>query len=288
MARDPTKTGKLRQMFRGEAQRKLRTLLTATREMLVEQNALGNVHHPMMLIGFFRQQLPSEQGGKLEIFTRWFNNAIYSILVQDGRWLQEHAYRAYGHGLRAGEQWSKRPLASNPGDLFLKFYRNELEGIADVTVQQVTRAISNGLLNREAPATIYRRVVAVSIKTTEPRLRALGHQIIVQMHNLGIAAQLKSVGVTQVNVIPETLAPRFAFPRRDAIKDQEEVNILTAGDDDVCDECEDYAEAGPYELEDVEAELPLHPNCRCAWVPTYDMRFAINRVRREKELEAEE
>jgi hypothetical protein len=50
------------------------------------------------------------------------------------------------------------------------------------------------------------------------------------------------------------------------------VGVLTAGDDLVCQECEDYADDAPYEIDDV--ELPLHPRCRCAVFPWTDKRFA--------------
>ena len=45
------------------------------------------------------------------------------------------------------------------------------------------------------------------------------------------------------------------------------VNILTAGDDDVCLECEDLADDGPYEIDEAEILIPAHANCRCAFVP---------------------
>lgn len=283
---DPTHTSKLRQAFRGEAQRRIRTLLSAVQNMLVEQDALGNINHPMMLVSFFRQALPSAAGQQLDVFTRWFNSAIYATVVQNGVWLNEHARRAFAHGLHEAEQrWTKKPMLAQPDDVYARFYHNELEGIADATVQQVSRAISTGLINRENGRALYRRVTAVTTKILEPRLYALGHQLIVQQHNLGLLMQLRAAGETQVGVIPES---RQRLPKRDGFSDQEEVNVITAGDEDVCDDCNDYAEGGPYEIDDVESVLPMHPNCRCAWVPTTDLRFAINRVRTLAELEAEE
>jgi hypothetical protein len=47
----------------------------------------------------------------------------------------------------------------------------------------------------------------------------------------------------------------------------EEVNVQTAGDDRVCDECNDIADAGPYTLDEADFILPVHPNCRCSPVP---------------------
>jgi 8-oxo-dGTP pyrophosphatase MutT (NUDIX family) len=45
-----------------------------------------------------------------------------------------------------------------------------------------------------------------------------------------------------------------------------EVDVLTAGDNDVCDECQDISDSGPYSLDEAEALIPAHPNCRCAFV----------------------
>lgn len=50
----------------------------------------------------------------------------------------------------------------------------------------------------------------------------------------------------------------------------EEVNVQTAGDDRVCDECDDIAAAGPYSLDEAEDLIPAHPNCRCTFVPAVD------------------
>jgi hypothetical protein len=47
----------------------------------------------------------------------------------------------------------------------------------------------------------------------------------------------------------------------------EYVNVLTAGDDLVCQVCEDISEEGPYSLDEAQGLIPAHPNCRCAFVP---------------------
>ena len=52
------------------------------------------------------------------------------------------------------------------------------------------------------------------------------------------------------------------------------VNVLTAGDDRVCIDCEDIAEGGPYEINAARDLIPAHPNCRCAFIPFGDKRFA--------------
>jgi hypothetical protein len=51
------------------------------------------------------------------------------------------------------------------------------------------------------------------------------------------------------------------------------VTILTAGDDRVCDEC-DSLEGLTFTIEEARRLIPVHPNCRCVFVPTNDKRFA--------------
>ena len=60
-------------------------------------------------------------------------------------------------------------------------------------------------------------------------------------------------------------------------EEQEEmtlVNVLTAGDDKVCQDCEDIAADGPYDIAQARGLIPAHPNCRCAFIPFGDKRFA--------------
>ena len=49
----------------------------------------------------------------------------------------------------------------------------------------------------------------------------------------------------------------------------EEVEIVTSGDELVCDECEYMASNNPYSITEVSDILPVHPNCRCGVIPVY-------------------
>lgn len=53
-------------------------------------------------------------------------------------------------------------------------------------------------------------------------------------------------------------------PREDGFfREGELVNIVTMGDDRVCEFCIELAEANPYTIEEARAQLPHHINCRC-------------------------
>lgn len=54
----------------------------------------------------------------------------------------------------------------------------------------------------------------------------------------------------------------------------ENVNVRTAGDDDVCPVCEAISEEGPYTINSARALIPAHVHCRCVFTPADDARFA--------------
>lgn len=54
----------------------------------------------------------------------------------------------------------------------------------------------------------------------------------------------------------------------------ENVNVRTAGDENVCPICEGIAEDGPYSVNTARSLIPAHPHCRCVFVPADDARFA--------------
>ena len=58
------------------------------------------------------------------------------------------------------------------------------------------------------------------------------------------------------------------------IEEGEDVDVITAGDNLVCEVCEDISLDGPYELDEAEGLIPAHNRCRCAFVPLADRRFA--------------
>jgi hypothetical protein len=63
-----------------------------------------------------------------------------------------------------------------------------------------------------------------------------------------------------------SIAHRKAL-RAAAAAGEEEVNVLTAGDDRVCQACQAISNAGPYPIDEAMDLIPAHPRCRCAYVP---------------------
>jgi hypothetical protein len=279
---DPTGTGKLRSRFRAEAQLRYRRLLSTTRAMLVSQDPLA-----MLKTGTDEQ--------KLQAFANWFSGMAYHVVVAGGTWMRPHLDAAYASGVEAGGKQTgvRTPLAINP--VFYEAARVELEGIVDFATQRVVRASVEGITRGLSSTVVYRSVLTAA-RAAEPRLNMLANQFVVALHNEALLDQFKAAGVARVGLIPEHL-PRKPVTT-DAAKGpgsrggksastigriqkvQSEldklgtVEVLTAGDNDVCDECEAIAANGPYDIEEAYGLIPAHPNCRCAFVPSEDARYA--------------
>jgi hypothetical protein len=279
-ASDPTETGRQRSAFRAVARQRVARFLALLKQTLVDQDMMG-AYSPEPTIHPLAPEV-SDLATRLKVLTNYVNQLAYNVIVEEGRWLRPVMDRAFVSGMQYGTRWA--PMTYERVEpAYYQFARNELEGIADALVQQVSRVLHQSLMRDELPREAVARVRAIALRIEEQRLYALGHMLIVHQHNLGRIAQIKAAGSLRVGIVAE----RRHVPRRfgDALRPGE-YEVLTAGDDDVCPECEEYAANGPYEHDDI--DIPLHVNCRCAAVPVEDERFANTRAEREAAAAAEE
>jgi hypothetical protein len=306
MAFDPTNTKRLRSRFRAEAQSRLLKFLRITREVLVAQDFLGlNRIAPVFQLHSF-SNLADQQ--KLSMFSDWFTATAYSVLVGDGSWLTPNLQQAYASGLKAGATLLKTDIAlTSLNEMFQQAALHETQGITDALIQRASRAVADGLLKKQKVTQIFRGIQDAFSKVAEPRLNAMCNQFIVAVHNEARLDQFKNAGVKRVGLIPESQPPKsqqrvmggFRDARRTgpgsrisrlftpsastigriarvqrSLEALHQVNVLTAGDDKVCPQCEAIAEDGPYEINEASGLIPAHANCRCAFVPAEDARFA--------------
>jgi hypothetical protein len=251
----------------------LNTLLRLTRSGLVDHDMLGL--RPLQLQGLQLFTPSSGKGDKLRQFADWLAGAMTTIFLSDHQWLTTQLQLAYASGQRAAERFTKRPAEAYVDDSFQQQAVHELEGIIAATVQQASRSVAASIRTRAKPRVAYNMVSGIVKKIAGRRLDQLCNHFTVLLHNQARLDEFKRLGVRQIGVIPERLPGPVVRDHAHAgcrFHDLELVEILTAGDDLVCNECEDYADSGPYDIDEV--ELPLHLECRCAYVPTDDARFA--------------
>lgn len=285
---DPTQTTTVRQDFRQRLSARTRDVRGAVRQQIegtqpesatVAEIAAGGVAGLAVIetVGAFR---------------RWLSRLFESLVVgpaaltsvrRGTHWTAPFVRRSYETGLRQaraslrardydvpdraprtvmGEARHQQAL----GDLYEQTYL-DLEDAVENTQQEVRRAITDGgfvareaddVAKRELVETINERISANMGKRFQPFAASAP----VRSANQAAIQSYLAAGVEEVGIEPETTTD-----------DEQDVDWITAGDDNVCLECKRLALEAPYKLADViagDAPRPIrdsHLVCRCFLLP---------------------
>jgi hypothetical protein len=191
--------------------------------------------------------------------------------------------------------------SSGRADAIVALAQIELQGATDAMVHLAGREVASALLIKAPPRRIYQAIVGKIDAIGKVRLRALASTYIVRAFNEAKLDVYEASGIALVGTIAETRPPHGShdhslhdapakirkrpppkrrFKTKPGAAEQAKierreakltklglVEVLTAGDDDVCDICEGISEAGPYTIDQARSLIPAHPNCRCAFIP---------------------
>lgn len=290
---DPTRTKTLRSQYQAEMYNRFRRVKGLIRETVASNDALelsdssrspsspGVQADPRDLFPF-----PTDEE-KVDAFIEWLKGAeddeILEVIRRSGGrvsregWQDVYVRRAYGSGVRHADRRLREAGIALPEDdlaqifarpvhaetLGLLFTRNfqELQGITDAMDQEISRVLvegfSQGWNPRRMASEINGRVDAVGLT----RARTLARTETIRAHN---EAALRRYG--------EVLGPDAEVTAR--------VEWLTAGDNRVCPICQGL-EGVVMGLERARGMIPIHPNCRCAWIPVLRSENAAVRGRVE-------
>ncbi len=215
----------------------------------------------------------------VQAFQAWMDETLRQVVLgYDGTWTGKYV----AEGAAVGVQRAQRlvPLGSprNRTPVVQSITVTELQGIIEAVSQQAVRAFGTGLLTSQSAPAVARSINSVMDRVGRTRSRALAEFMVVRAHAAATLDVFRAGGVALVGTRAEG-GPHQARVAHDAKKKKwaepdDLVEVLTAGDDLVCPVCEDISDEGPYTLDDAEGLIPAHPNCRCAFVPADDARFA--------------
>jgi len=305
--RDPTKSTGLRKRGRTLVARRVFNLHRSLRGAIQQNDAIGLRGRENMLPGNIVAWLESNQN-KLTRGEMMVREVIGQELTSPPNWLWQLMSEAVQQGVWQVERELKSQLdhidPTDLGDTHGYAATAEVIGIAQDTERRLIRHAVHAVEKKMTPEVLMREVRATLEKITKLRLNLLVNTAVVRAVNHGKLFAYQGIGVKQVGINPEWVSPkkahshlvRDAKPRgtiavqtvaellatlgalseaqAEAEEKVELVQVLTAGDDRVCDDCNDIAEDGPYEIEEARDLIPAHPNCRCAFVPFGDKRFA--------------
>lgn len=245
---DPTNTGVIRKSWKMGITKLFRTAETRIKSLIKGSEGVGlDQQH-------YRDLLENVMGGQ--------------------EWFGKYVVRAYRRGLDDATQ----RLGSN---MKFPFVESDVSTMRDVAsrVQFDLSVIADELSKQIADAVKASVTVPEALSRASERISAIGiarAQTVAAVHTIGTHARA-SLNYYKRSGIKYVGADIEAVPHRHRMGDAEELlQFATAGDNLVCPECEDM-EGQIFTIEEAEGVIPVHPNCRCAWIPIREPSGRFNK-----------
>ena len=293
---DPTRTTSLRNVFARDMQRRFRELKTVIVKTIEEDDCFGLKTNKIA-----RYQLTSSgklafsfprSADKVTAFMSWVKEQQGKGLLtvrhipQLGKaaeqpWTNMYIEDSYKRGvIRARYEMNKAGLKipsmeatggimasmSTPfhldrvGLLYSRVF-NDLKGITNAMDTQISRVLSQGIADGDNPRLLARKLVATIDGT------GLGELGIKDSLGRYIPATRRAEMLARTEVVrahSEATLQEYKNWQVEGVFVQAE--FMTAGDDRVCAICESLI-GKTYTIEEASGIIPVHPLCRCAWIP---------------------
>ena len=280
---DPTRTTLLRRKFIVDMSKRFRSLQKAITELVVKDDVFGLDDLPgkveLRKEGLTVLQEPRAfqfltNPQKVRAYQKWLQQQIDTkILTVDGMgkpWTATYIESAYKKGmLRAYTDANRLKLATDKPDFYLgsreQFLSSafgqpellskiellslrafdQLKGVTTTMSSQMSRILAEGLSRGDGSAKIARTLNKSVATLSRARSRMIARTEIINAHAEGQLDSFEMQGIKEVGAI---------------------VEFSTAGDERVCAECSSM-EGEIFTIDKARGMIPLHPNCRCAWIP---------------------
>lgn len=270
---DPSRTTMLRRKFVTEMNKRFREIKRLIKQFLVTDDELGLKPRTPGLEGLQRTYAFATNPQKTKAFRDWLQIQIDAkVLTVDGfgkPWTNTYIDSAYRKGyVRAYADANPPAVAGTPDffqggqqqfikDAFAQpetlsklemLFTRTFEDLKDVTGSmsaQMNRILTDGIAHGDGPEQISREMNNAIDKLTRTRARVIARTEIINAHSEGQLDSFERLGIDELNL---------------------QVEWLTAGDDRVCVACQEMA-GQVFSVKEARGLIPLHPNCRCAWIP---------------------
>lgn len=275
--RDPTRTAGLRRSYGAELRRRLERLKHLIWQTVVMHDALYlDTRHDLRVLGRKgpgkKYEWPIDLDGKTTAFIEWLQDVVdddvLGIEVSEGNrvvarsaWQNLYVRSAYSRAIEAATQALQRSgldvgatgleavfgAAIHADTLAMLYTRNFrlLSGITDAMAAGISRELTMGLAQglgaREVAALLNKQVEGIGIR----RALVLARTEMVHAYSEASLNRYQEFGIKGVTAM---------------------VEFSTSGDDKVCDDCAHLEKRG-FTIVDARGVIPVHPNCRCAWLP---------------------
>jgi len=262
---DPTRTKTLRTRYAQKLRGRFAAINTEIRAGVRERDVLGlgDETTTEALTSPLPSQFPERRDRQIETFDAWLQRQMDDeVLTAVGPNQNQYVRSGYQAGLRHADTTARKAGIDVPGnevvatiqrpihrdELQLIYTRDysELEGITQAVSQQSNRVLAEGLASGAGPTDIARDLTDRVDKIGKTRATTLARTSIVDTFNAAALNRFDELAVDGVTVKAEH---------------------VTAGDSRVCPECANL-EGETYTIEKARGRIPVHPRCRCTWIPT--------------------
>lgn len=306
--RDPTRTTVLRNLFTREVRRRFRRLTDLIRRAVIEEDVFGLLDAEARITRLQTGQTPGRRqfafprdSRKVSAFMDWLDRMVQAEVLDvrefsqigegvERAWTNQYIYDSYARGVQRARYQLRQagfdvpPLSATGGLgvslatpfhvdrvglLFTRVF-NELRGITAAMDQSISRILSVGLAQGDHPRVLARRLVKTITGPTLDLTDTLGRFIparrraeilarteIIRAHAHGQLQEYANWGVEGVTVQAEWITAGYG----------------------VCPQCQ-ALEGERFSIDVARNMLPLHPQCRCAWLPwSAEVEARLERLR---------
>lgn len=302
----PTRTKTIQRDYAAEMYKRFRRLKGVVRATIAENDAFGlgsgdrtrrgdAFERDVDDVRFDFQARPTRgydfptSGEKVDAFlddlAEWEDDEILSVIRRDRRgrvverddWQNIYIRRSYGKGVefadaRLREQGVPPAQAASMAEVFqvpihadavgMLYTRNfrELQGITDAMDQEISRVLARGFAEGWNPRKMASEVNDRVEKVGLTRARTLARTEVIHAHSEATLNRYESQLGADAEVVGKA-------------------ELVTAGDSRVCEICAGI-EGHVVTVRGARGMIPVHPNCRCAWLPVVNDSTARNIARR--------
>jgi SPP1 gp7 family putative phage head morphogenesis protein len=264
---DPTQTLMIRNALSSAFYKKWRSIKGVIRDALIKKDVLGL--RTNLVDGQFAYMPKDRQIREFNRFvTELIDNNIVDVQHSEKSdwqrvWWTPYLRQSYdsgvGRALTAAKQqgvsvpfwWDKAtfiegvPVHKEALYIIYEQAYSEILGVSDEVSKQLKRILADGLRRGESPYKVASEINKMIDKIGVRRAKTIARTEIVRAHNEGSLVMYEELGVQEVVA---------------------EVEWSTAEDDRVCPICASMG-GTIFTVSEAHGILPIHPLCRCAWLP---------------------
>lgn len=287
---DPTRTIQIRNAFVNDFRKRFAKIIRLIRETIVTNDALNLTNAATSAVrrgprpnapnrgnrALNRYDFPSDVAGKADAFMRWIKEVeaaqLFEVYDEGGPvpenappWQQLHLRSAYSKALsdangRLHTIGTPSGLSSaeairiglnmpiHAAAINIIFSRNYhlLRDITTTMDKDIALVLADGLARGLGPRQIA-KLLADKVGITLRRAERIARTEVIHAYTEATLNAYQTAGVTEVTPL---------------------VEFATAGDERVCSRCRAIDREGKtYTIQQARGIIPVHPNCRCVWLP---------------------